>query len=388
MATKQRIEIGVIGAGGRSADLCRRLFKLGPELVLKAVYDPDATRAKTLAEGCGQAQARLAGDYQEIIADRDITWVMVVSPNCFHREHVVAAFAAGKHVFTEKPLATTIPDCVAMHEAHRAAGTMFATGFVLRYAPIYRKVRELIDAGTIGRILGIDANENIAPHHGAYIMRNWRRYTRMAGPHILEKCCHDLDLINWFAGSLPSRAAAFAGRDLFVPENRHLLDKYRRPDGTTPFDGWNDPHVAREDAFTAEKDLMDNQVGILEYRNGVRTMFQATMANAIPERRMYIAGTEGNLIVELYSQTLKVRNLADPQVRELTMTGDLHGGGDDFIMQELRASMLSGTPPRCGGEEGLVSAVTALALDQAAREGRVIDLEPVWRDLGRGTPTP
>jgi len=286
-------------------------------------------------------------------------------------------------VFSEKPLATSIPDCVAMHQAHHAAGKIFATGFVLRYAPIYQKVRELIDAGTLGRILSIDANENIAPDHGAYIMRNWRRLTQFAGPHILEKCCHDLDLINWFVGSLPRRAAAFAGRDMFIPENLPLRDKYRGPDGSSKFDGWTDRLLVGEDAFTVDKDLMDNQVGILEYRNGTRVMFQATMSNAIPERRMYLSGTEGTLIVELYSGTLKVRNLGEAEVRDLAVGGDLHGGGDMFIMKELRESMLSGKEPRCGGEEGLVSTVTALALDQAAREGRVIDLEPVWRDLGR-----
>jgi predicted dehydrogenase len=383
MAMAKQIQVGVIGAGGRSAYLCKNLFGLGPELSLKAVYDPDATRSQALAAGCGQPGARIARSYEEITGDPEISWVMVVSPNCYHREHVVAAFAGGKHVFSEKPLATSIPDCVAMHQAHHAAGKIFATGFVLRYAPIYQKVRELIDAGTLGRILSIDANENITPDHGAYIMRNWRRLTKFAGPHILEKCCHDLDLINWFVGSLPRRAAAFAGQDLFIPANLPLRDKYRRPDGSSKFDGWPDPHLAGEDAFTVDKDLLDNQVGILEYRNGARVMFQATMANAIPERRMYLSGTEGTLIVELYSGTLKVRNLGDDAVRNLTVGGDLHGGGDMFIMKELRDSMLSGKEPRCGGEEGLVSTVTALALDQAAREGRVIDLEPVWRDLGR-----
>ena len=110
-----------------------------------------------------------------------VEWAMVFSPNCFHAEQIIASFEAGKHVFTEKPLATSIGDCVRIFEAHRRSGRHFATGFVLRYSPIYRKVKALLDAGTIGRILSIDANENIRPEHGAYIMRNWRRRRELSG---------------------------------------------------------------------------------------------------------------------------------------------------------------------------------------------------------------
>ena len=65
------------------------------------------------------------------------------------------------------------------------------------------------------------------------------------------------------------------------------------------------------------------------------------------------------------------------------MNADGHGGGDSTIMQELYASMVKHTKPRCGADEGLESAVTALAIDQAVREKRLINLEPVWKKLQR-----
>lgn len=112
---------------------------------------------------------------------------------------------------------------------------------MLRYAPIYRKAKELLDSGKLGRLIAIDGNENISPEHGGYIMCNWRRLTKFAGPHILEKCCHDLDLINWFVGSLPSRVASFGGRNFFIPENEKLMEKY----GKKTFCSWWDPHALR-----------------------------------------------------------------------------------------------------------------------------------------------
>lgn len=312
---------------------------------------------------------------------------MVFSPNCFHKEHILAAFRAGKHVFTEKPLATDIDDCKEIFDAYRASGLRFATGFVLRYAPVYRKVKQMLDNGFVGKILSIDANENIIPEHGSYIMRNWRRDSKVSGPHILEKCCHDLDLLNWFTGSLPSRAASFGGRDFFNPENESFNERFKGfgPKGGSPFDSpWGgDPHMTPS-PFTSDKDLIDNQVVILEYRNRIRATFMATLSNAIPERRMFFSGTEGTIIVELYSGTILCRRIDEEGVRKLApAAADPHGGGDVVIMKSLLETMFEGKAPACSGDEGLESSVVALAIDAAMKSGQVFDLEPVWKKLQR-----
>lgn len=67
----------------------------------------------------------------------------------------------------------------------------------------------------------------------------------------------------------------------------------------------------------------------------------------------------------------------------IEFSGDGHGGGDDFIMKELYETMTTGAAPKCSGNEGLQSAVFALALDRAACTGQVVDLEPIWKSLGR-----
>jgi predicted dehydrogenase len=377
---RQHVGVAVIAAGGRSRSVVRNLLRDGETVSVKAVFDPDRALAAAAAEEW-ESNARVCDTYEQAIATDGVDWVMVFSPNAYHRDHIIAGFEGGKHVFTEKPLATRIDDCREIHDAHVRSGLRFATGFVLRYAPLYRKIKETLDAGTIGTILSIDADENITPAHGAYIMQNWRRLTELSGPHILEKCCHDLDLLNWFIGSLPTRAAAFGGLDFFVPKNSGLREKYR-VDGISPFDGWTDPH-AEPCPFESDKDIMDTLVSILQYRNGVKVQFQATMSNAIPERRMYICGTEGTIIAELYTGLLRIQRVGEPPAEPVVLAGGGHGGGDDFIMKSLYDTMINGTPPLCSGEEGLQSAVVALAIDEAAREGRVVDLEPIWSDLGR-----
>ena len=371
--------VAVLGTGNRARYVVKNLLRdSGGAVRVVSAFDPDRELLKeTLGKIWETPDALAAASAEEAIHAPGVDWVMVFSPNSCHRDHILAAFAAGKDVFSEKPLATTIEACKEISDAQKRSGRVFATGFVLRYAPMYRRAKELLDSGRFGRLLLIEGNENIAPDHGGYIMCNWRRLTKFAGPHILEKCCHDLDLINWFCNSLPSRVAAFGGRDFFKPENNFLMEKY----GEKTFKSWWDPH-AEKTPFTDDTDLMDNMVSIAEFRNRIRVTFTATMSNAIPERRLSFACTEGTMKLDLYSNLLRYLRLGDEGVTELNFSGDGHGGGDSYIMKELYETMSKGVPPKCSGQEGLRSAVFALALDRAAQTGELVDLEPIWDSLG------
>lgn len=373
------IGIAVIGNGERGKYVVDNLLRdSGNHVRVVSVFDPDKTCSEAAIRLWKQPEAKICSTCVEAVQSSGVEWVMIFSPNAYHKEGILAAFAAGKHVFSEKPLATSMEDCREIYEAHRKSGVLFATGFVLRYAPILRKVKEILDSGILGPIISVESNENIRPAHGGYIMCNWRRHTREAGPHILEKCCHDLDLLLWFIGSLPSRVFSFGGRSFFTPANAGLLEKY----GRKTFCTWPDPH-AISTPFSGDTDLMDHTVSVAEFRNGVRVSFSANMSNAMPERRMRFNCAEGTMEVELYSRKIHYKLLGSEECRCLEFDGDGHGGGDSYIMRELYETMQTGLPPKCGGDEGLESAVFALALDQSANSGKVIDLEPVWQSLNR-----
>ena len=377
---EKKIKIAVIACGNRSRGVVNCLLKASKGNVeIVSVYDPDPAEMDYACKAWNTDTALHCASSIEAINAPGVEWVMIFSPNAFHKQHILEAFAANKDVFTEKPLATTIEDCKEIYNAYKASGKLFATGFVLRYSDVYRKIKSLLDSGKYGYLMTIEANENIRTAHGGYIMCNWRRKTEISGPHILEKCCHDLDLIEWFVGSLPSRVYAMGGRDFFKSENALLEAKY----GADKFHCWRDAHKLPS-PFHDDTDLMDNLISVAEFRNKVRVSFNCTMSNIIPERRMSFHCSEGNIIVDLYQKLIRCRNIGEEGELIIDFpTSDGHGGGDTIIMEELYDTMISGTAPKCSGSEGLESAVYALALDRAAVTGKVVDLEPVWASLGR-----
>ncbi len=376
----EKILISVIGCGGRSKDVVSRLLNTWKQIEISSVYDPDRNRALDFLRACNSAGKKICQNHQEAASDNAVKWVMIFSPNCYHKEHIIAAFKSGKNVFSEKPLATTIEDCKAIYDAHKKSGLIFATGFVLRYAPIYRKAKEILSSGELGFIVSLAASENITPSHGSYIMKNWRRFAKFAGPHILEKCCHDLDLLNWFTDSIPSKVASFGGLSLFTKENFVIVNKLNEK-GKKAFEGWYDP-AGEQCPFRAEKDIIDHQCASMIFRNGISGNFHATLSNAIPERRIYFSCRERTMIAEFYSQTLKYARIGE-ELKEISFKGDLHGGGDDVLAKELGEAMIKNEQPPSGGDEGLRSSVVALAIDESRVTSSVIDLEPIWKRLGQ-----
>jgi predicted dehydrogenase len=377
----KEIGISVIGCGGMGMAIVKRLIARDPRLNVRTIYDPSPDSVAKALETIN-TQPRICATLQEAVGDPGVDWAMIASWNCFHKEQTIAAFQAGKHVFCQKPLATNVADCIAMQDAWRASGKMFNIGFTLRYAPHYRKLRQLLTEGVVGQIVSLEFNETLDFNHGGYIMGDWRRLQANAGTHLLEKCCHDIDLVNWMTGSLAVRVASFGGLDFFKPENAFHIDRIGpRADGRPAYTTWRTTGL---NSFTSDKDIIDNQVAIVQYANGVRATFHTNCNSGIPERRMYIVGTEGAIRADLYAGTIHTKRIGfDTTIEDRSVSlSDGHGGGDDILAQELADSMLNGAPPSVGLDEGLKSALTCFAIDDAMVSGQVVDVMPYWQAAG------
>jgi predicted dehydrogenase len=389
MSEQKKIGVGLVGCGSRLSGVVHGAIRGQDSIEVVALCDvsEDAlTGAKELLK-CPDATVYKTSD--ELAADPKVDWVCVGSWNACHREHIMSALKADKHVFTEKPLTTTIDDCVALKEAIDKHTKLFSMGFVLRYAPFYKRIRQLIDEGTIGKLVSFEFNETLGPDHGGFIMMDWRRKREWAGTHLLEKCCHDFDLCNYITGSVPIKAASFGGIDFFKPENKHHQERIGpHENGIPAYEGWRNygPYVREHkdiNPFDSDKDVVDNQVAILQYANGVRASFHTNLNCAITERRMYLNGTEGSIRGNVLEGRIEYKRIDGSKAILCEKTaGGGHGGADGTMTGALRDSMLNGTKPLVGLEDGIKSSVACFGVDEALDTGTVCDLSEMWKRVG------
>ena len=371
------IGIGLYGCGARALRVAGHVLAAAESRVrVTAVFDPDAASIDRARPELGQNFTACASE-EDLAAHPDVNWVFVASPNVHHARQAIGALRAGKNVFCEKPLATTLGDCLAVRAAVRETGRMFAFGLVLRYSPLYRKLHTLVADGAIGRLVSFEFNETLDFHHGGYIFGNWRRRRAEAGTHLLEKCCHDLDLANWLTGSRPRRVAGFGGRGVFLPENAGQADRIG-PDaaGRPAYQAWEDRH--RVSPFSPGADIFDHQVAIIEYANGVRACFHTNCHAGIPERRFSLCGTEGALRADAVTGIIEWQRIGQRCPRERFETGVAggHAGGDARMGEGLVRTMLFGDPPLSTVDDGVLAASTAFLIDEATDTGRVVEAGP------------
>jgi predicted dehydrogenase len=166
---KPRLRIGLIGTGfmGKAHVFgfvaAQRVFDLPFELELHTVADRDEVLAAAAARTLGFA--RSSGDWRSLVADPGIDLIDITAPNAFHREMALAAIAAGKHVYCEKPLAPTAVEAREMADAAAAATIKTQVGFNYLCNPMLGLAREMIRAGEIGDVRsyrGIHAEDYMA----------------------------------------------------------------------------------------------------------------------------------------------------------------------------------------------------------------------------------
>ncbi len=196
--------IAVIGSG-RAGMIHARNFAAGVEGArLVAMVDPVAeARTAALAElGLDKGYS----DYRDALADPAIGAIVVVTPTVYHREIVVAAAAAGKHVLCEKPMAMDGAECAQMIAACDKAGVKLQIGFMRRYARDFVAAKATLDSGKIGEPVLIKSVTR-----GPSVPQPWMYDIAKSNGPLAEVNSHDIDTLRWFAGDDFSELYAIAG---------------------------------------------------------------------------------------------------------------------------------------------------------------------------------
>jgi predicted dehydrogenase len=335
---------GVVGAGAMGEIYANALAREVPGARLVAVAG--GSRSAGLAARLGVAHDTV----DSLLARPDIDAVALTSPTPLHRQQTVAAARAGKHVFTEKPMAATLDACDDMLEACERAGVLLAVNSVTRYRHGIWQAKQLVDEGAIGAI-------RMVRHTYCFILTDYVNGKDWvlepdAGSPFLDQGAHCNDVIRWFLGSDATHAmATYASYGSAPPPEQSAMVTYCFESGAMaqlwcsyefPRPGLGPRGWTIEYMFVGSEGIIDVEYyGTLRLGRGDRwqTLYEHPtvdiLANPLDPNRTY-------------------------PYRDQLM---------DFVhaIDEHR-------PPLVTGLDGRAGIAMAVAADLAARERRVVDL--------------
>jgi myo-inositol 2-dehydrogenase / D-chiro-inositol 1-dehydrogenase len=204
------LTLGIIGAGHMGTLHARNLMA-DRRLQIVGVTDTDQDKAAALAESCqGRAFAST-----EALLDAGVEAVYVCTPNTLHTETVLAALQRHVHVFSEKPMATTLRDAKQILAAAQTSRALYQVGHNRRFAPVYIFARQHIRAGFV------PTSANIKMNRGELQHPPWVADTRLTGGFLYESTVHLLDMLRWLMGEVVevecrARSSVYSELDDFV----------------------------------------------------------------------------------------------------------------------------------------------------------------------------
>ena len=351
------MRIGVIGTGMMGCEHIRNFLSIdGAEVT--AYSDPNEEPRGWARTTLGDAADRAAAfvHHDELLGSGLVDAVVVASPNFTHRSVLEDVFSTDLPVLVEKPMCTTVDDCLAVVQAQSARTALTWVGLEYRYMAPIAGLLDQLRAGAVGDLRMLSIRE----HRFPFLQKvgNWNRFSRNTGGTLVEKCCHFFDLMNLATGSRPVRVMASGGQDV-----NHL-------------DEWYDGE---------RSDILDNAFVIVEYANGVRAMLDLSMFAEAGrnEQEIVAVGSAGKLEAAIPGQgVIHLGERATGSVREIPVTADpsvghvgFHFGASWTECDRFVSAVRDGTPPEVTVHDGLWSVVVGAAAHRSIEEGRAVMIE-------------
>lgn len=384
--------VAIIGAGARGnrvfADLISR-HDTG--FRVSAVVELDPLRRAAFQERYDLPDERAFSFVEDFLnAPRVADVVFICTPDPTHYSLCRAVSERGYDILLEKPIATTLPDCLALLDVEASHGNRIFVAHVLRYSPFFRTVKAIVEGGELGAIRNVRLSENVGHWHFAhsYVRGSWRRADHSA-PVVLTKSSHDLDILFWLVGRrvrsvssvgslgyfTPRNApAGAAGRCVDCPHRESCLYSatrfYLNERKEWPFDVVAPPPDTlelRREAIESgpygrcvwlnDNDVCDTQTVLLDFAGGVHASFELQALTADNTRQLRILFDTAELTGDLHRGVLEISRFTgrkdELRVDPVPLPGaaDSHGGGDLALLHALHEHLTS------GGHEGIMTSL-------------------------------
>ncbi|MBQ8136455.1 MAG: Gfo/Idh/MocA family oxidoreductase [Clostridia bacterium] len=413
------LTIAVAGCGSRGQDTYAKVLVTMPEKVkIVAAADLDPEKLEGMRRLTGIPESACYASAEEMLKHPRLADIMLIcTPDRCHYLEAREALLKDYDLLLEKPISPSAEECRELRDIAVARGRKVAVCHVLRYTVFYQKIKELLDSGVIGQVMNLQAIEQVGYWHQAhsFVRGNWRN-KELSSCMILQKCCHDMDILLWLTGKHCLRVSSFGSLGLFkadqapkgstercvdcpvqdCPYNmvQFYIDQYRRagddwPQNVVAFEPNEEKLMAAlrtgpygKCVYRCDNNVVDHQVVNLELEGGATVNFTMTGFTAHGGRILRVGGTMGELYCDMKENIIKVMRYGKPDeiidVRTLTDDFSGHGGGDARMVREfvdlVRGEIgVSGTLTSI--ERSVESHLVALAAEESRlRHGQVMEL--------------
>lgn len=335
--------------------------------------------------------------------------IIITTPDNLHYGPCMKALEMGYDVLLEKPISPSEKECRDILELTKKTGRVVAVCHVLRYAPYFVKLRELMLSGAVGEVISVQHMEPISHVHmsHSYVRGNWHN-SKETTPIILAKSCHDLDILKWITGKSCKSIQAFGDLKWFKKENAPAGSTERCTDGCKieaecPYsalriyyrnrqrinvlDVPDDPALQGPAileklktvnygrcVYRMDNDQPDHYITNIQFSDGVTASFSMEAFTSYEGRRTRVMGSMGDIVGDMTSFTLTdFRTGKKTEWKEGT---DMHGGGDwrlaaDWVqaVSQHNPSLLTSTI-----DQSIESHVMGFMAEKSRLEKKVVDV--------------
>ena len=377
----QKFSVSVIGVGSRGGEAYGRYLNSTPErFEITSLCDIDPVKLEKYGEIFGVPQEQRFLDPSDFFRKKRSDLLFVCTPDQTHVEMAMRGLSLGYDILLEKPVSDDPEALRELVKKSEETGRMIMVCHVLRYTVTMQKLKELLDEGAIGRLVSIDHTENVVFWHQAhsYVRGNWRSREETT-PMIMAKCCHDMDLLQYFAGSRCKSMSSVGSLAWFKKENQpagaadrcmdcryidscpysakriylDMWEKWGKPENAWPMNVIT-PQIPlnaqvlekalREGpygrcVFSCDNDVVDNQTCIMEFENGVTATLKMEAFVRDAGRDIRFFGTNGELVLNEAQNSICLKTFFGEEknwsLTDLAKDLEGHGGGDHRMIDQL-----------------------------------------------------